>query len=379
MVSADIVHRLKLDLANMPGWHTRRKLIVFESDDWGSIRMPSRDTYERLLKNGIPVNKSHYYKFDCLESEADYQELFSVLTSVKDKWGKHPVFTNNFVAANPDFKKIEGQGFREYFYEDIAQTYKRYPNHKDNFEIIGQGLSYGIMLPQSHGREHLNVMHWMSALQRKERLAMFAFQNDMFTLPRYNGNQIINTFVDALYFHNDFEKEAISTIVAEGLKLFEKQWGFISRSFIAPGYIWDSRVEDILRSNGVKYLQGAIIQLRPTEKVGKRFSKKYHFTGQMNKNKQTYIIRNAFFEPSEDLQRDWVSSCLRDISNAFLLNKPAVIQSHRVNYMGSIFRSNRDNSLKNLARLLKEVTTKWPEVEFMSSVQLGDLMKPPGY
>ena len=33
---------------NLPGWHTRRKLVVIESDDWGSIRMPSREVKQKL-------------------------------------------------------------------------------------------------------------------------------------------------------------------------------------------------------------------------------------------------------------------------------------------------------------------------------------------
>ena len=27
-------------IINIPGWTTNRKIIVIESDDWGSIRMP---------------------------------------------------------------------------------------------------------------------------------------------------------------------------------------------------------------------------------------------------------------------------------------------------------------------------------------------------
>lgn len=33
----------KRHFLNLPGWHTRRKIVVIESDDWGSIRMPSKE------------------------------------------------------------------------------------------------------------------------------------------------------------------------------------------------------------------------------------------------------------------------------------------------------------------------------------------------
>ena len=33
------------NLLNIPGWRTKRHIVVIESDDWGSIRMPSKDVY----------------------------------------------------------------------------------------------------------------------------------------------------------------------------------------------------------------------------------------------------------------------------------------------------------------------------------------------
>ncbi len=57
-----------------------------------------------------------------------------------------------------------------------------------------------------------------------------------------------------------------------------------------------------------------------------------------------YLTRNSFFEPSQ-AGSDWVNNCLNDIANAFKWNKPAVISSHRVNYIGSLFPENRENGL----------------------------------
>ena len=54
------------NLANLPGWRTNRKIVVIESDDWGSIQMPSKLAYSNLLKKGIGVDKSYLY--DTLDS-----------------------------------------------------------------------------------------------------------------------------------------------------------------------------------------------------------------------------------------------------------------------------------------------------------------------
>ena len=36
---------IKNNLINIPGYRSKRKLVVFESDDWGAIRMKDKATY----------------------------------------------------------------------------------------------------------------------------------------------------------------------------------------------------------------------------------------------------------------------------------------------------------------------------------------------
>jgi len=101
-----LLQSLKSQLTNIPGWRTKRKIVVIESDDWGSMRMPSRVVYEKLLKTGIRVDKCHYCSNDSLETEQDLSLLFEVLTTVKDKFNNPAVITANTLVANLDlFKK----------------------------------------------------------------------------------------------------------------------------------------------------------------------------------------------------------------------------------------------------------------------------------
>jgi len=65
---------------------------------------------------------------------------------------------------------------------------------------------------------------------------------------------------------------------------------------------------------------------------------------------------------------------MSDIDIAFRWKKPAVISSHRVNYIGRLRPENRTNGLKKLEALLQSIIAKWPDVEFMTSVELGDLI-----
>src|SRR5688500_10889544 len=100
----EILRQAKLYLNNIPGWHTSRKILVFESDDWGSIRMPSSQVFNILKSKGINVD-SYYDLFDTIESKEDLEYLFDALTKFRSVNGTVPLFTFNTVMANPDFKK----------------------------------------------------------------------------------------------------------------------------------------------------------------------------------------------------------------------------------------------------------------------------------
>ena len=70
-----------------------------------------------------------------------------------------------------------------------------------------------------------------------------------------------------------------------------------------------------------------------------------------------------------------MDSCLSEIEISFKWKKPAIISSHRVNYVGGLSLKNRDNGLIQLEKLLIMITKKWPDVEFMTSNELGYLIE----
>jgi hypothetical protein len=357
----------------LPGWRTTRKIIVIESDDWGSIRMASPESYRFFLESGYPVDKCHYNRYDALESDDDLSGLFEVLAAVTDSNGNHPILTANYIVANPDFEKIRNNNFQYYQYETFVESFKRYPKHANSFAISKEGIKAKVFMPQSHGREHLNVHRWMKALQDHEKDTRLAFNHDMFTLHTSLKSWNKGEYMDAFKFSSEEEKEKMADIVSEGISVFQKIWDFSPLSSMAPSYIWFDDLEKRLAEMGVKYLQGNYFQLKPAMD-NKGYTKKYHYQGQRNKSGQRYLIRNAFFEPSQDQNIDWVNHCMKSISNAFYLKKPAIIQSHRVNYIGFIDPPNRSRNLRLLKQLLSEILKRWPDVEFMTSLQLGELM-----
>lgn len=368
-----IKQKITRNLLNIPGWHTCRRILVIESDDWGSVRMPSKKVYEELLSHGLHVDRDPYCRYDNLATADDLSALFDVLQSVKDKYGKNAVLTANSVVANPVFDKIKESGYTEYFYEPFTETLKRYPSHEGVFEMWKQGIAAGIFHPQFHGREHLNVKKWMKVLQSGEGATCFAFDKGTFGLTSAVDARIKNNYMGAFNSGLDEDMPEYDTIITEGLKLFEQLFGYKSESFIATTYTWSPKIEPILARNGIKYLQGMVHQHIPIDDDNTFTYKKTNFTGRKSPSGLTYVTRNAFFEPSQ-LTIDSVSDCLSRIAIAFRWGKPAVISSHRLNFIGNIVEENRSKNLKSLAKLLQMVVNKYPDIEFMSTDELGRII-----
>jgi hypothetical protein len=69
------------------------------------------------------------------------------------------------------------------------------------------------------------------------------------------------------------------------------------------------------------------------------------------------------------------AACLREVGRAFRFRTPAVIGTHRVNFVGSISPENRQQGLNCLARVLKSIMQRWPDAIFLSSPELGYLIE----
>ena len=363
-------------LKSIPGWHTSRKIVVFESDDWGSTRMPSVKAYNSLLKAGIPVDRDRYNKFDTLADKQDLLGLFEVLTSVQDRNGSYAKFTPMSLVANPDFKKNRENNFQKYYYETLPQTLNRYGgSYNDVMSLWREGINMGIFEPQFHGREHLNVNLWIKALQANSRETRIAFDHEVYGHPGDSYTKRKNLFMSAYEFDSEAEFNEIPEIIIDGIRLFEELFGYKPYAFMAPCAIWSSKIEPYLAEGGIKVIQSSVIRYEPYYGAQPNKYKKYvRFHGSVNSSGQIYSIRNCSFEPSSDPDKDWVNSCMADINNAFYWKRPAIISPHRVNFIGSLVPENRDRGLTALKKLLQAMLKKWPDIEFMTSKELGELV-----
>lgn len=359
----------------MLGWRTKRHLVVIESDDWGTIRMPSREVYKDFLRCGIHVDRDPYCRYDNLATKHDLENLFEVLHFVKDKNGHPAIITANTLSANPVFDKIKESGFTQYYFEPFTETLKRDAAHADAFDIRKQGMAARVFHPQSHGREHLYVKKWLQTLRNGDKATRAAFDLGTWGLTTHVDPSIKEYYMGAFNSSEDADIQTFEVIIDDALRMFNEIFGYESKSFTPTTYEWSPKIEPCLVQHGVKYVQCTFQQKVP---IGNDNGVKVLYRGFQGTRTKAGLIRlhrNCFFEPSTKENYDWFGDCMKRVEIAFKWGKAANISIHRLNFIGSIDSANTDRTLPKFKRLLQEIVRRWPDVEFVTSDQLGEIIE----
>lgn len=368
------IDNLRTHAINFLGKKVSEKIVVIESDDWGSLRMPNINTQNQLKSMGFKFDSQPYEHVDSIAREDDLSSLFEVLSKHKGADDKHPVMTAVSVVANPDFEKIKASGYNTYFYKDIRSTFNQFSKRSDSIlNLWKEGMASNLFYPQFHAREHINVQSWLKDLQAGEQDNLIAFD---FGIPGFftrNAPEAGNKYARAYKIYEESDELFILNSIKEGLTIFEEVFGFKSATAMAPAYTWNDAVEKTLFENGIMCIQSAFFQNQPV--AGGSNIVRRHYFGQTNKLGQHYLLRNCVFEPRQrNYDESIVGQCIKEIEIAFMHKKPASISSHRLNYIGAIHESNRKKSLVLLDKLLNEIVHRWPDVVFRNSEQIANLI-----
>lgn len=363
---------LKKHLINLRGKRINQKFLVFESDDWGAIRIPDICVREILWQKGYTQRNDPFSTYDSLETTADFEDLFEVLSKYKDLLGNHPTITANFILNNPDFEAIRKDNYQNYHSETFQETYQKHADNTNAWQTLQQGMQQKLIVPQFHGAEHLNVVKWMQKLQQREERFLDAFDLNCYAIDAVGVGNRRNNLMAAYDYDSQEELDYILNSIQKGLMQFENKFGFASKTSIAPCYVWNEVIEKQMNDGNICCLQGSYVQNIPV--LSKGFQKKHRYTGQKNNMNQTYLVRNGLFEPSINENVDWVKKTMESIDIAFQWGKPAIIGTHRINFAGRLDESRRNKNLKLLTLLLKQVLKKHPDVQFIDSASLYQII-----
>jgi len=354
-------------------WHCADKILVIESDDWGAIRTSTPEAYKWLKNNGYEMQKSRW-SVDALESDDDLTALFDVIKNFKDSRDRPVCITANMIMANPNFDAIRTDKFNKYYYEPVALSLAKSPLRKSVTKLWRAGLAQRFFYPQFHAREHVRWWQWLKALQNNSPEVLQTFDLNMCGVPLASSKENQSFYAPLYLDDNALAKENINLqeIINQGIELFEAQFGFRSLSTVAPNVTWTDSAEIIWADKGIRYIQGGFMQYLPKGNDVKIVA---HHLGEKSRRVGTYLVRNVTFEPDKSRNENYWTSSFKQIKRALSFNVPAIISSHRVNYVGGIDESNRKYGLAQLRKLLTAVQAEWPDVYFLSSPELGYMIE----
>lgn len=363
---------LSRNITNARGWRTNRKIVVIESDDWGGIRMPGKDAYSKLQKSKIGKSLSLFDSLDSLERRDDFQNMLELANEFKDYKGNPLIITLNTVMQNPNFKKIEDSGYNQFYGVPFLKSYQEYYG-EDLKDLWSKGMKEKLIRPQFHAREHVNEFLWLKDLREGNNETRIAFDRHFFGLKTKTSSTLRQHYLAAFFSETEEEFESVKSNTIDGLNMFKNVFDFSSKSFIACNYVWPKELEVVLKENDVLGIQSQKGNIN-TDFTNSITSVKRFYTGQKNELNQKYSVRNVTFEPYSNPEKDWIAFAMKEIENAFFWKTPAIISMHRINFVSEMSVENRDENLVLLKNLIKTILEKHPEVEFMSSDELFNLL-----
>jgi hypothetical protein len=362
---------------NYKSFTTNRQLLVIESDDWGSLRTKDKHTRDKLNLIGAKVTNDPYIQLDSIASADDLTVLFQALNSVKDAKGNSACITPNVCTANPDFEAIKSTNFEEFRYKGFTETLDQYSRGENLFDLWKSGEGEMLFMPQLHGREHLHALAWLDELKAGNTDLLKAFDLETWGIPyralikqkRKNLQAALDVY--GMEGEADYHKQWIE----DSANIFKNSFGYASKSFIAPAYHWHENVHHELAQSKIKTLQGIKLQYQPLTRKNKDFIRKPHYLGELDRSSGlVYTVRNAFFEPHLASHKDWVDIALTGVKQAFENKKPAIIGSHRINFIGRLDERHRAKNIAMFRDMLQQLVKNYPNIEFIDSGRLADII-----
>ncbi len=363
---------------------SNRKAIVIESDDWGAcLALPNMNEYEDL-RELFPAcyNQSILNELTTtLESPSDMEKLFSVLEGFTGGDGRYAVFQANYVMSNPDPRYgISGlESCRLVPLPDLPTVWRR----GDIIRKAREGISRGLWHPEFHGKTHVNHRAYLRDLRESDLAALISAKGRswyVWMILYSSGNKSDGQYYDHFSeWSSGLPPEQQKEDIESGIAIFESVFGRKPRSAIAPSYIWQFRTERFLNNCEVRIIQGKNRQYRVnhlkkiSDLVDKKIVNRLWLTEMGDYNPilgLRYLSRNVDFEPSSDPMS--VTKAYEQILEAWKRDQPAIISTHRSNYVGLDVKT-IDNNLKQLRHLLQRIQSDHPQAVYLTDWEVAQL------
>ena len=312
--------------------------VLIESDDWG----PGGDFHANRLR-----------------------DLAALLDRHQDSSGRSAVLTADMVLAVPDTAAIRAESYKSYLRSALDTEFEPV------YSALQETIATGVVVPQLHGMEHLYGNGLVTLAAAGDSRVQAAFATDHWWDWESLDSPLQGHYVDGTVLPTQPLSAAVqAALVNEACTTFERLFGFRSRSTVAPCYLWGDDTERAWSDEDIDYVQTAGYRCTGRDAAGH-----YHQdppvlrAGDRNTLGQTYLVRNAMYEPVDGRG---AGPCWQQCVAASRQATPIVISTHRYNYTRSA-EEHRD-SLAGLGQLLTQLPGLAGDLRFLSSPELGAWM-----
>jgi len=305
----------------------RLKAVVLESDDWGLCAW-SPDEQARLVLSDTPAFRTPAgarYGGSTLESAADVRAITDLLLEFRGGDALPPVLQANTVLASPDYVGLDPPLFPADHMPliDFPQTPSRWARPGLWGEVV-RAREAGVWWPELHGLHHLPENAWLSALRRAEADARRAHEQQ-------------SPVCEAVEASGEYDASEPIETRRRNLELavekFRVLFGRAPTSFCPPDYRWDESSDADAERLGLTTFQGK------AERAGAALPRLRRVLGRYPwpdfEGTRFHLPPRIAFEPSagERASRVGVDAARRAARTAWGRSQPAVISTHRVNYV----------------------------------------------
>ncbi len=317
----------------------RYPVVIFESDDWGAG----------------PLNQ--------VKALAGLREI---LARFEDEMGRTPVATLGVILATADTRRIRDAGGAVYFSASLSE-----PVYTPLREVMEEGVRQGVFALHLHGMEH----YWPQTLMQaavKDASVRDWLQSDGIPRTESLPSPLQARWTDASVLPSrTLESEALRAAITEEASLFVTCFNVRPRVAVATTFVWTEEVEAAWAKAGVDVIITPGVRYTCRDATGKPGGEdKRMVNGELSKSGQIYLVRDVYFEP---MLGHTPVRLVNDARERARLGRPCLVEMHRFNFIGAAEKC--DTSLRVLEAALELLQRTFPEIRFMTSLELADAMR----
>jgi hypothetical protein len=353
------------DLLPIAGFHFDRPLVLLQSDDWGRCGLRDQEGLEQLRSAGLVLGERSY-DFYTLETAENLEALSAVLRRHHDSSGCKPCVEMNFVPANLDFARMEGDGFRQIHLLALAEGLPRNWSRPGLIEAYREGIALGVFHAALHGSTHF----CRAAVERN--LCAGGARADLLRTLWQAGTPYIHWRMPWIgYEYWDLEKpederflaeEMQRTLIGHTVGAFAKLFSTLPRSACAPGYRANDDTHRLWAQHGIRVAQNGPGAFVPP-----------HF----DKHQILHLHRNVELEPATDAAFS-VEASLRQAESCFERGIPAIVSLHSINFHSTV-RDFRSTALQAMDEFFTALESKHADLLYLHDENLYELVNTGSY